>query len=98
MELESRLKPSGELSKVTLLSPLLFNLCLEPLLEGVEKSTEGININEIIRSLYWLLPTTLSCWKQKRSSKTIMYGPRLPGGPIFFFSIVGKSSWTVGAA
>jgi hypothetical protein len=27
------------------LSPLLFNLCLEPLVEAVEESTEGININ-----------------------------------------------------
>lgn len=28
------------------LSPLLFNLCLEPLLEVVEENTEGIKINE----------------------------------------------------
>jgi hypothetical protein len=28
------------------LSPLLFNLCLEPLLELVEKKTSGININD----------------------------------------------------
>jgi hypothetical protein len=28
------------------LSPLLFNLCLEPLLETIEKKTSGINISE----------------------------------------------------
>jgi hypothetical protein len=28
------------------LSPLLFNLCLEPLLEAIEESTSGININQ----------------------------------------------------
>jgi hypothetical protein len=29
-----------------LLSPTLFNLCLEPLLEAVEESTEGIHISD----------------------------------------------------
>jgi hypothetical protein len=28
------------------LSPLLFNLCLEPLIERIKKYTGGININE----------------------------------------------------
>jgi hypothetical protein len=28
------------------MSPLLFNLCLEPLLVAVEESIEGINVNE----------------------------------------------------
>jgi hypothetical protein len=27
-------------------SPLLFNLCLDPLLEEIEKKTKGININD----------------------------------------------------
>lgn len=30
-----------------LLSPLLFNLCLEPLLEMIDENTDGININEV---------------------------------------------------
>jgi hypothetical protein len=28
------------------LSPLLFNICMEPLLEAVEENTEGLKINE----------------------------------------------------
>jgi hypothetical protein len=30
-----------------LLSPLLFNLCLEPLLEAIDENTDGISINEM---------------------------------------------------